>query len=359
MSKRAPRSPASLTYDQFRRTVSERSLEPLYLFLGEEEYFHRQAIGLLFDTVDEAAREFNTAVVTIGGDLISASGASRKTTVADAIDIANMLPMMAARSIVVIRSVDKVKEDELELVLDYLKRPSPHAVVVFDAPSLDQRRKISSALIKACRVVKMDRLAEKDIQDWARGYIERSGSRIDRAALGQLIGLIGTSMSRLVSEMDKLIAYAGPDPISQGAVEQLVPRVREHTNWDLWTAIQKRDRERSIRLVRRLVEDGQEPIGIIAALASLYRRMLIAKDLRARGVPPQEIERATGQYRDRSQPFYTAVGRMPREEIVRGLRRIAKADNDAKNSIATAELQAEFLVAELTLPETACWSIVD
>jgi DNA polymerase-3 subunit delta len=359
MSRRAPKSPSSLTFDQFRRKISEGVIEPLYLFVGEEEYFHRQAIGLLFNTIDVSSREFNTAVVTIGGDLINPSGASRKATAADAIDVANMLPMVAARSIVVIRGFDKIKEDELELVLDYLKRPSSHSVVVFDAPALDQRRKISSALMKACRVVRMDHLGEKDIEEWARGYIERRGCRIERGALGELIGLIGTSMSRLASEMDKLIAYAGSDAIDTHAVEQLVPRVREHTSWDLWTAIEKRDREKSVRLIRRLVEDGQEPIAIIGALASLYRKLLTAKDMRARGAPAQDIERATGQYRDRSRSFYQAVTQMPREEIARGLRRIAKADNDTKNSISTPELQVEFLVAELTLPETARWGTLD
>ena len=359
MSKRAPKTPASLTYDQFRRKVSEGAIEPLYLFVGEEEYLHRQAIGLLFDTIDPTAREFNATVVTIGGDLVTASGASRKATAADAIDISNMLPMMATRSVVVIRNFDKVKEDELDLVLDYLKRPSSHSVVVFDAPALDQRRKISSALMKACRVVRMDHPGEKDVEDWARGYIQERGSRIERAALGDLIGLIGNCMSRLASEMDKLIAYAGSDAIDKRAVEQLVPRVREHSNWDLWRTIQKRDREGSIRLIRRLVEDGQEPIAIIGALASLYRKMLIAKDMMSSGAPALDIEKATGQYRDRSGSFYTAVRRMPREEMVRGLCRIAKADNDAKNSIATPELQAEFLVAELTLPETARWNLLD
>jgi DNA polymerase-3 subunit delta len=359
VSKRAPKNPTSLDYEQFRRSVAQGSIEPLYLFVGEEDYLHQQALGLLFATVDPAAREFNTATVTIGGDLVSASGVCRKATAADAIDIANMLPMMAERSIVVIRGFDKIKEDELDLVLDYLKRPSLRATVVFDAPSLDQRRKISSALLKTCRLVRMDHPGEKHIEDWARHYLEARGSRIDGAALGNLIGLIGTSMSRLAREMDKLIVYAGRNPIDKQAVEHLVPRVREHSNWELWTAIQTRNRKQAIRLVRRLVEDGQEPIGIIGALASLYRRMLIAKDLRARGAPADEIERATGQYGGRAGSFNTAVGRMPREEIVRGIRRIAKADNDAKNSIATPDLQVEFLVAELTLPETASWSILD
>jgi DNA polymerase-3 subunit delta len=359
VSKRAPKTSTSFTYDQFRRQVKEGSIEPLYLFVGDEDYLHREALRLLFSTVDESAREFNTAVITIGGDLVGPSGIPRKATAADAIDIANMLPMVAARNIVVIRGFDKIKEDELELVIDYLKRPSASSVVVFDAAALDQRRKISSALMKTCRVVRMDHLADEQIKDWARDYLQRRRCRIDPGALGELIGLIGYSMSRLAREMDKLITYAGAGIIDKAAVEQLVPRVREHSNWELWGAIQGRKRAVALKLIRRLVDDGQEPIAIIGALASLYRKMLLAKDLIGKRAPSQEVERATGQYGYRARPFNEAVRRMPREEIVRGIRRIAKADNDSKNSIATPELQVEFLVAELTLPESALWSIFD
>jgi DNA polymerase-3 subunit delta len=359
VSKRAPKTQTSLSYDQFRRKLMEGSIEPLYLFVGDEDYLHQQALGLLFATVDEGAREFNTAVVTIGGDLVGAAGVSRKATAADAIDIANVLPMMSARSIIVVRGFEKIKEEELDLVIDYLKRPAPSSVVVFDAPALDQRRKISSALMKTCRVVTMDHPGQKQVEEWAKDYLERLGSRIQPAALGDLIGLIGTSMSRMAREMDKLIIYSGRNIIDKSAVEQLVPRVREHTSWDLWGAIQSRDRKGAIRLIRRLVDDGQEPIVIIGALASLYRKMLLAKDLMARGAPPQDVERATGQYGYRAAPFNKAVRQMPRQEILRGIRRIAKADNDAKNSIATPDLQVEFLVAELTLPESARWSILD
>jgi len=135
VSKRSPKNPSALNYEQLHRAVAEGSIEPLYLFVGDEDYYHQQAIGLLFGTVDEAAREFNTAVITIGSDFVGPSGIARKVTAADAIDTANLLPMMAARRIVVIKGFDKIKEDELELVLDYLKSTSAFSAVVFDAPS--------------------------------------------------------------------------------------------------------------------------------------------------------------------------------------------------------------------------------
>ncbi len=51
------------------------------------------------------------------------------------------------------------------------------------------------------------------------------------------------------------------------------------------------------------------------------------------------------------------VLRTPREEIVHGLRRIAQVDSAIKNSEATPRLQMQYLIAELTLPESARWGI--
>ena len=64
-----------------------------------------------------------------------------------------------------------------------------------------------------------------------------------------------------------------------------------------------------------------------------------------------------GQYGQRAAAFNARVLRTPREEIVHGLRRIAQVDNAIKGSEATPRLQMEYLIAELTLPESARWGI--
>ncbi|HJQ70967.1 MAG TPA: DNA polymerase III subunit delta [Blastocatellia bacterium] len=355
MSRRPKKKLDGISNEDFRRQVKERRIEPLYLFAGEEQYLQERALKLLFNTVDEAERAFNIFTFTIG----ESSPTGAKTTARDAIGAANEITLSASRRIIVVREFDKIKEDDTEMVLEYLKRPAPSATVVFQTASLDQRRKLSTALLKAATVVAFDRLSEQQAARWAEGYLKLRDCRIEPAALGLLIGLVGTRLSRLANELDKLAAYAGGGFINSAIVQELVPRAREHTTWELWDAILERNRKRALRLTQRLLDDGDAstPLMILGALAGLYRRLLAAKDLMARGAPVEDVNRATGRYGRNAEDFNARVRRSAREEIVHGLRRIAQVDNAIKNSEATPRLQIEYLVAELTLPESARWSI--
>src|SRR5215470_5454733 len=130
MSSRRPKKTLdSLDYDKLRRQVKEGRIDPLYLFVGEEQYLQERALRTLYESVDESSRVFNVAALTIGSD----NGSGSRVTAATVVDIANQWPMMAARRVVVVRDFDKIKEDEYELVLNYLKQPSPTSTVVFQA----------------------------------------------------------------------------------------------------------------------------------------------------------------------------------------------------------------------------------
>ncbi len=344
----------ALSYDDFRRQIKEGHIESLYLFTGEEDYLHDRAVRLLYNTVDEASRVFNISVFAIGSEI---SPTGPKATAAMAIDTANQWPMIAARRVVIIRDFDKIREEETDLVFEYLKRPASTATVVFQSRSLDQRRKITTALMKACTVVSFDHPNEQQAARWVEQFLKRRNCRIEPTALGHLIGLTGTRMSRLANELEKLAAYSEGSIINNAIIDQLVPRAREHSGFEIWDAIMERDRKRALRLLHRMLEDGTEPVAIVGSIGGLYRRMLAGKELIARQAPQEEVMKATGQYGPRAKHFNMRLNRTSREEIVRGLRRIAQVDDAIKNSLATPRLQLEILVCELTLPESARWGI--
>lgn len=342
MSGRPKKKNDGLTFDELRRQVGDGRSATLYLFVGEEQYLHARALKLLNETIDEGLRVFNTSTFTIGSD----NGTGSKTTAATAIDAANQLPMMAPRRVVVIRDFDKIKEDEQQPVLDYLKNPSPATTVVFQATAPDKRRKLTTALLKACTVAAFDLLDEPRAKRWAEEYLKRRGCTIEREALHRLIGLVDTGLTRLINELEKLAAYADGGKISIAAVEELAPRVREHTNWELWDAIHTRDRKRALRLMERLLDDT-DALPVLGSLASLYRKMLIGRELLDRSASRDEIKKATAQWSD---SFFASLRRTQRPEIVHGLRRIAEVDNAIKNSEGTPRLQMQYLIAELTSP---------
>jgi len=345
VSSRSRKKSEGIGFDDFRRQIAADRIEPIYFFTGEELFHHESALRLLYETVDPSLRVFNVSGFSIGAD----NGRGSKITVAHALDTANQLPMMSSRRIVVVRDFDKIKEDDQDLVLAYLKSPSPTSTVVFQNPVPDKRRKLTTALLKQCAVVSFDPLDDGRAAKWATDHLKDLGSAIKPDALRLLISLTGSNLTRLSSELGKLACYADEGTIEVAAVEELVPRARENTNWELWDAIVSRDRKRALRLMENLLDDN-DALPILGSLASLYRRMLIGKELLDRGASPPEITRATGQYKP---TFVAELRRTPLSHLTRGLRRIAEVDNAIKNSEATPRLQMEYLIAELTLPGTA------
>jgi DNA polymerase-3 subunit delta len=345
VSGRPKKKSSGSTFEELRREVEGGRIEPLYLFVGEEQYLQERALRLLHNTVDEALRVFNVSVLSIGSD----NGYGSKTTAAMVIDAANQMPMMTSRRIVVVREFDKIKEDEQELVLAYLKHPAPTTTMVFQAVSPDKRRKLTAALMKTCAVVTFNLLDESRASRWAEERLKQRGSSIEPAALRLLIGLVDTGLTRLANELEKLAAYADGGAINSATVQELVPRASEHTSWELWDAINARDRKRALKLMERLLDDS-DALPILGSLASLYRRLLTGKELVEGGASAQEITKATGQW---SQAFLNRLRRASRAEIVHGLRRIAEVDNAIKNSEGTPRLQMQYLVAELTLSPSA------
>jgi len=339
VSRRPRKTAPEFGFDELRIEVEAGRIEPLYLFIGEEHFLQTRAIQLLQDTIDESLRVFNLTILTIGTD----SGGSR-TTAATVVDVANQMPMMVARRIVVVREFEKIKEDEQSIVLGYLKRPSPTTTMIFQAAAPDKRRKLTAELVKNCTVVSFDLLDESRAGRWAKERLKQSGSSIDADALRLLFGLAGTGLTRLSNEIDKLAAFSDGGSISAATVQQLVARSSEHSSWEIWDAINARDRKRALKLMERLLNDT-DALPILGSLASLYRRLLTGKELLEAGASQQEITRATGQW---SQTFLNRLKRTQRAEFVHGLKRIAEVDNAIKNSEGTPRLQMQYLIAELT-----------
>lgn len=327
-----------LSPSDFATKIARGEVEPLYLFLGPERYLRREAVELLVATVDEGFRAFNV-------DMVSATD----TPLESILDLARQLPMMASRRVVVVSNPEAVKEPAQEALETYLKAPSDQAAVVFVADSLDLRRKSATAISKTCTTVKFDALSEAEALRWVETRVRERGSTIERTALGALVDLAGTDLTRLSIEVDKVATHAGGGQISLPSVQALVTRAREHEVWDLTDAVLARDRKRALRVLARQLDAGEEPLGLLSLLASTYRKMLLAKELMARRAPAAEVQSAVKLPPWKMGEFNGHVRHTPLEHITRGLRRMAEVDIAIKSSIGTPALQLEVLVCELTL----------
>lgn len=327
-----------LSPNDLAAAVSAGRVDPLYLFLGPERFLRRESIALLTATVDEAFRPFNF-------DAFSAAEHDLETI----FDVARQVPMMSARRLVVVRDAESLREGSQEALEGYLKAPVDSATVVFVADALDQRKKSSTALTKSCTTVSFAQLSESDAARWVEARVKQLGARIDRPAIGAVVDLAGTELTRLSVEIEKLVSHAGAGTIDVPSVRSLIARSREHQVWDLTDAILARDRARAIRVVVRQLDAGEDPLGLLGLLASTYRKMLVAKELMLRKAPAAEVQAAVKLPPWKMSEFNTQVRRVSADAIVRGLLRMDEVDAAIKSSVGTPRLQLEILVCELTL----------
>jgi DNA polymerase III subunit delta len=86
---------------------------------------------------------------------------------------------------------------------------------------------------------------------------------------------------------------------------------------------------------------------ILGAIASNYRRMLMAKDLMRHDAPNSEVAKAAGMSPYVVTRFNERVRKIETGRIVAGIERIAQTDVALKSSLATPRLQLELLICEL------------
>lgn len=330
---------AILGREDLRNQLKKGEIAPVYLLFGAEKYLRDLAAKTIAEKVlhDAPLREFNEAVFSLND-----------TEFQHAVSAAEQLPMVAARRVVRISEINKLKETDEDALAHYLKRPSPSSVVIFTADDFDKRRRFAKNLLENAVAVEFSVLSDAELTAWAKGKLKESGAQIDDNALRQVIALVGNNVLRLTNEIEKLAVAALPGSIiTFEMVEQLVPNSREVSNFELSDYLMAKNRPRALQILHKILDDGAEPLMLLGLIASNFRRLFLAKELMRQGVERTEVARTIKLPYGKQEEFLAAARRADAEKLAWSLQRIAETDLAIKTSKATPRLQIELLVSEL------------
>ena len=334
---------SALTKQDLHRALKQGDIRPLYLLFGEETYLRDLAARAIADASlkESALREFNEESFSL-----------TNTDVQQAIAAAEQLPMMSPRRVVEIRDFSKLREADEEALLRYLARPVETSVVIFIAEELDKRRKLSKTLLDACAAIEFAPLTDTELAEWARKRLKDLKVQTDERTLHQIVALVGSDVRTLTNELDKLVTAAlGSGLITMEMVDALVGRSRELSNFELADHLIARNRKRALQTLKRLLDDGAEPVMLIGLIASNYHRLALAKELMSKGAPNNEVYRQVGIF-GRREEFLATARRSDASQLTRSIERIAAADLAIKTSLGGggtqgSRLQLEMLICEL------------
>ncbi|MCA1592345.1 MAG: DNA polymerase III subunit delta [Acidobacteria bacterium] len=331
---------STLKREELWRALKGGRVEPLYLLHGPEGYLRDAAARAITEQALKGAslREFNETSFSLSS-----------VDVQQAIAAAEQLPMMGDRRVVRITDFARLRESDEGVLLRYLTRPVESSTVIFVADELDKRRKLSKTLLDLCTSVEFATLSDGELAAWANSRLKDLKANTDERTLRQIVALVGTSVRRLATELDKLATAALPSAyISMELVDELVGRSRELSNFELTDHLIARNRKRALETLRRLLDDGTEPLMLMGLLASSFHRLALAKDLMERGAPNEEVFRIIPMPQSKRKDYLATARRADANILARRIQRIADADLAIKTSRATPRLQLEMLVCELS-----------
>jgi DNA polymerase-3 subunit delta len=274
--------------------------------------------------------------------------------------MAQSYPMLTPRQVLFVQDwqaleelEDDAREHARESLAAYLEDPAPFTLLVLEATALDQRTRLSKLLAEKAFILSLD-LAEKpeqQIEDAVRVITDMAraaGAKIEPDAAEKLSDCLDGELARIAPEVAKLATYVGPErSITARDVALLVLAAKRFTVWQLAEMLAAGQRGRALAFLDGLLRDGEEPAGLVGAMAWMYRKLLEVQEL----PPGMNKFAAAGKLRMRPETVELAqrqVRVVPRERLLRGIQALAEADSRLKSGNRAPRAVLEFLITELT-----------
>jgi DNA polymerase-3 subunit delta len=328
------------SYDEFLNSTKEKKFAPVYLFVGEEEYFIDEAVELIINnSLTSETKPFNL-------DIIYGS----KSDARDVISHAASFPMMSERRVVIVKEFDKllVNDTSKEIVQTYLSRPLASTCLVLIVENPDFRTKPFNDLRKSGIVFAFHSLYDNQIPTWIANRCKKMGKEIDLEACRVLQAYVGNSLRTIQNELDKIFTYLGERPtITPEDVADVVGISRGFTVFDLQNAIGNKNLEEALRITKRMIEMGEAIQLIIVMLTRYFNLIWKVQDLISRESSESDILSAT-----RISPYYLknyieAARRFSSTQIEHCFSALLEADVQLKSTSPDPHHLIEMLIYSL------------
>jgi DNA polymerase-3 subunit delta len=278
----------------------ERSpLRPYYLLHGEESFLVARALRTLRARLIPDGRP-GTWHTLWADDEGARLGAALE-------DLASP-PLFGGPQVLVIRQADALREDDQAMLLSTLERPMTGGCLVLVARVADQRRRLFAGCMRAGAAFEFAPLSDpRAAVPWVGRLVREAGAEVSTAAAEELVERSGTDLGVLAGEVEKLALTAGPGRrIEPAHVRAVVASVRGHQVEEMTDRLARRDLAGAALALRRLLDEGEPPIRLVAFLAANLRRALHVAELREAGEADDAIARElrmppwlVARYRDR------------------------------------------------------------
>ncbi len=246
---------AAYTFESIIKNLKNKVYHPVYFLHGEEPYFIDQLSAYIESHVlTDMEKEFNQSVL-YGRDI-------------DPVTIfsyAKRYPMMSNYQVVVIREAqdvhnlfksksgdDEDENDDNNPFYQYLLKPQKSTILVFcyKYKKADKRTRTGKLLDKTAVVFESKKFYDDKVPPWINSYVKNKGFTIGDKASNLLAEYLGTDLSKVSNELDKLmIGLKDGAEINASSIERNIGISKDFNVFELQNAISKKDFQQVNRII--------------------------------------------------------------------------------------------------------------
>ncbi len=266
----------TVTFTSLNKEIKSGSFKNIYVLQGEEPYFIDRLQELIIDTaLTEDQRDFNLSLYY-----------GNTANVREVISACQQYPAFSQYKVVVVREAQLISKqpghkNDLDLFASYAEKPLPSTILVICHKGDALKSKSFTDALKAAKsgVVFTSKKVreERDLETMIVSYATSLGCNIDSKATSMLADHIGTDISRLFSELDKLAMLTDDNNISPLLIEQNIGISKDYNNFELEEALARRDAAKAFRIVDYFERNPKNNPSVvsIAMLFSFFSNALL------------------------------------------------------------------------------------
>jgi len=223
----------SITFELVMRDLKARTFSPIYILMGEESFYIDKISDYIADNVlQPEERDFNQTIV-FGSDM----------NAAQIVDLAKAYPMMAEKRVVIVKESQNLHGDT-DFLEKYLDKPVSSTVLVFchKNGTIDRRKKIVGKAETVGVVFESKKKRDYELPGFVENYLKQHKATIDNKAAVMMADHVGSDLSRLISELDKVLISLPQDRrVTPDIVERQIGISKEFNAFELRNAIINRN----------------------------------------------------------------------------------------------------------------------